>query len=452
MSEQTAPTRALAAADPGPLARAGLAIRQLDLGRVAQHLYALLLRNVSSDGFPFTDSTHQLVSLPGCVIAAPSYPANAPGISQDYVFNWVRDAAIVMLEISAASDADRPSATLADYVRFADACEQNSAPTKGHACFTIDARPRPWSEQNDGPAIQTAALLAAFGQLDPDSRSTATDLIARNLDFLLGCYRDPTTNLWEEHRGYSFFARSVQLRCFREIADNELGLPVPAGLAEAIDWLTQALAEHWNGEYYLSMINDADRSTIPGYDPNIDIVQASIYGALPSTDTKMLATAARLRDLWTDPSSPKAYPINLSDAALGLGPLLGRYPDDHYDGGTGSQGDHPWPLCTANFAQLYYQLARSISASGSLPLDALSERFFGQVGIGDGTSTDAAVEALDAAGDAMLRAVLSHSDQLELSEQFDGVTGYEKSVRDLTWSYAAFLSAVRVRTGTAVIG
>ncbi len=59
----------------------------------------------------------------------------------------------------------------------------------------------------------------------------------------------------------------------------------------------QALAEHWNGEYYLSMINDgADpASTIPGYDPNIDIVQAWIYGALPCTDTKMLATAARLR-------------------------------------------------------------------------------------------------------------------------------------------------------------
>jgi glucoamylase len=33
-----------------------------------------------------------------------------------------------------------------------------------------------------------------------------------------------------------------------------------------------------------------------------------------------------------------------------------------------------------------------------------------------------------------------------LSEQFDGVTGYEKSVKNLTWSYAAFLSAVRARS------
>ena len=52
----------------------------------------------------------------------------------------------------------------------------------------------------------------------------------------------------------------------------------------------------------------------------------------------------------------------------------------------------------------------------------------------------------------MLRAVVYHSDHLELSEQFDGVSGYEKSVRDLTWSYAAFLSAERARTGQPVQG
>ena len=52
----------------------------------------------------------------------------------------------------------------------------------------------------------------------------------------------------------------------------------------------------------------------------------------------------------------------------------------------------------------------------------------------------------------MLRAVVYHSDHLELSEQFDGTSGYEKSVRDLTWSYASFLSAVRALTGQSVSG
>ncbi|HET9872493.1 MAG TPA: glycoside hydrolase family 15 protein, partial [Propionibacteriaceae bacterium] len=135
--------RALTATTTQPAARVNLAYQHVDLQRVAQHMYALMLRNVSSDGFPFTDSTHQLVSLPGCVIAAPSYPANAPGISQDYVFNWVRDAAITALEIVAASSSQpgQPVEALIDYVTFADVCQRNAAPTKGHACFTIEGQP-----------------------------------------------------------------------------------------------------------------------------------------------------------------------------------------------------------------------------------------------------------------------------------------------------------------------
>jgi hypothetical protein len=59
------------------------------------------------------------------------------------------------------------------------------------------------------------------------------------------------------------------------------------------------------------------------------------------------------------------------------------------------------------------------------------------------TTPAAAAAALQAAGDQMLRAVIFHSDNLELSEQFDATTGYEKSVSNLSWSYASFLSAER---------
>ena len=38
-----------------------------------------------------------------------------------------------------------------------------------------------------------------------------------------------------------------------------------------------------------------------------------------------------------------------------------------------------------------------------------------------------------------------HSDNLELSEQFDATTGYDNSVSNLSWSYASVLSAVRAR-------
>lgn len=59
--------------------------------------------------------------------------------------------------------------------------------------------------------------------------------------------------------------------------------------------------------------------------------------------------------------------------------------------------------------------------------------------------TELAARGKPAAGDQMLQAVIFHSDNLELSEQFDATTGYEKSVSNLSWSYASFLSAVRAR-------
>ena len=55
------------------------------------------------------------------------------------------------------------------------------------------------------------------------------------------------------------------------------------------------------------------------------------------------------------------------------------------------------------------------------------------------------VTALRGAGDRLLHALIFRSDHLELSEQFDAFSGYEKSVTNLSWSYAAFLSAVLAR-------
>ena len=146
------------------------------------------------------------------------------------------------------------------------------------------------------------------------------------------------------------------------------------------------------------------------------------------------------------PGSTYVYPINGADQQRGIGPLLGRYPGDVYDGDTDAQaGDHPWAVSTASFAELYYRLAGQVSTVGTVPLDSFSAGFFSQVGVDVSSTPAAAAAALRAAGDQMLQAVIFHSDNLELSEQFDATTGYEKSVSNLSWSYASFLSAVRAR-------
>ncbi len=105
----------------------------------------------------------------------------------------------------------------------------------------------------------------------------------------------------------------------------------------------------------------------------------------------------------------------------------------------------PGRCARASFAELYYRLASAITAAGTIPLDANSTEFFNQVGVNSSTTPAAAATALQSAGDQMLQAIVFHSDHLELSEQFDATSGYEKSVSNLSWSYASFLSAVRAR-------
>jgi glucoamylase len=437
------------AAVPGRAGTVNERGQQPDLAASARSMLPLMLRNMSSDRLVFTDPTNpQLSSEPGCIIASPTFPGDPSIATQSYVCNWTRDAAIVAIEL--AADPVPGSLPLIDYVRFAQIC-QNSASRTGHldrASFFIDGTARDWSDQADGPALQTLAILQLFPRLDASTQAVANAVIVANLNFLRNAYQGETFSLWEEEYGASFFARSVQLKCLQAITANKLGLGVPGWLATAIPWLQSALQNHWNGKYYRSLLPDpADKAP---YDPNIDIVMAAIYGAIAVDDTRLLATAARLRGQWADPASMYFYPVNGADQQRGIGPLLGRYPADLYLylHGTGAktlEGGHPWVISTANFAELYYRLAQQITATGTVPLDNLSASFFSQVGVDASTTPAAATAALRSAGDQMLQAVVFHSDHPELSEQFDAVSGYQKSASHLSWSYASFLSAMRAR-------
>ena len=255
------------------------------------------------------------------------------------------------------------------------------------------------------------------------------------------------------HLGQSIFARSVQLAALNQIIslDPGLGIPVPATAPAAATWLEQQLPSHWSGapdNYYISVL-DASRGggdpTVP-YDPSIDPILACIYGAgIPLYDPRLLSTAAQVRAQWTEPA-PTAYPINTADASLQIGPCIGRYNGDEYNGWSlTSNTGHPWVVCTCGFAQLYYELAAAINTGTPVPTDPLATTFLNQINITSTTTAADAASALQAAGDKMLQAVLYHSNRYELSEQFDQTSGYEISVSDLTWSYAAFLSAVDAR-------
>jgi glucoamylase len=358
-------------------------VAQVNLAMVGKFMFWLMFRNVASDGMVFDDPVNAgVVSSPGAVLASPSWENTATRLTQDYVYHWTRDAAIVATELAwAYSSGTLPdNQPLIDYVTFSQTCQQSAGDFDRASCY-INGTQRPWTNQTDGPALQTLALLAMYRQLDTPTQAIAVQLINANLNFLEGAYQGQTYNLWEEEYGYSFFARSAQLRCFQAVAANTIGITVPTWLPTALTWLTSALDSHWNGEVYQSMLPVPADYRAP-YDPNIDIVMSAIYGAESVTDPRLLATAAALRAQWADPGSKYFYPINGTDAALNLGPLLGRYPGDVYDGDTDDLvGDHPWALTTANFAELYYRLAAKISSSRTVPADSLSATFLAQVGV-----------------------------------------------------------------------
>src|SRR5579859_5235860 len=156
------------------------AVAQSDLTTIAPYLFWLMFRNIASDGFVFEDPLNTgVLSQPGCVLASPAWENTATHVTQDYVYNWTRDAAITAIELAAGPlPTTQP---LTDYVQFAQTC-QNEANAIGHfgrASFPVDGTPRSWTDQTDGPALQTLALLQLYAQLDAQTQATASSVRVR---------------------------------------------------------------------------------------------------------------------------------------------------------------------------------------------------------------------------------------------------------------------------------
>jgi len=424
-----------------------LNVSKIPYAWAGRHMQVQMLRNFATATWVFqkADGTE---SVPGCIIASPSLPDGAI-IDQDYVYFWIRDGAVCVVET--LDNRIIGNGPLDDYVVFSKTCQDTAqrAGCPDRACFTINGNPRPnWTDQTDGTAHRIDSLVEIFNRLGSATREMALVVIRNDVDHLLQVYNQPTYNLWEETRGESFFARSVQQRALRRVLleARKYGLSdaQTAQVNRAVGDLAQATQKHRKTQsdgqpYYASILNPTNGDR--GANLNVDVVMAVSYGAASCRDEVILSTAAILRKAFYN-----EFPVNQADAKLGLGPVIGRYIGDTYDGNNAdaNQG-HPWPLATCNFAELYYRVAGEILDEGANTLyTPAATAFFGQVDI-QSKNDPSAVGKLIGAGDAMLSAVLYHSDQLELSEQIDRNSGYQTSVRGLTWSYAAFLHALKAR-------
>jgi glucoamylase len=122
----------------------------------------------------------------------------------------------------------------------------------------------------------------------------------------------------------------------------------------------------------------------------------------------MHATLTRLEQLFAD-----QYAIN-ERRPVGSGPAMGRYAADvYYSGGA-------YYFSTLGAAELCYLAARRMTGDAAQPWLRR--------------------------GDAFLNTVRDFTPPSgDLAEQFDQHTGAQSSARNLTWSYAAFISATAAR-------
>lgn len=366
------------------------AIPQIDLVGLAATMLAFMRANICSSAIviehkdqvpPYALRT----SRPGCIIASPSF---TDVTNQDYVHHWMRDAAIVAMELAASPqpDANGVDRTLCDYVAFSKRCQDNVAADPRvnffRACFNIDATPRDWSDQKDGPALQSLAFIQAWPYLDDTAKATATQVAQNNLDEIVAQWDQDVDKFgpWEDIKGKSFFARAAQVRSIEEVhKGTDLDLKKPDGFDTALNGLRTALDDHWlpDKKLYSSILNpevgDPSQTDDSQYDPNSDIVMACIYGSIACTDPKLLSTAAQIRRSYVNGGSA-AYPVNDDDQTRGLGPLIGRYPSDRYDGNTAdgiNDERHPWAVCTLNRRNARFTLKpcvpRQVDGDNSTP-------------------------------------------------------------------------------------
>jgi glucoamylase len=437
-----------------------------------------LLANISPDG-----------AARGAVIASPSrsYP--------DYFWHWIRDAALVMdtvLNLHAREKnvlkREQYLSILRDFTHFSRQNQltpnRSGSPTDtglGEPKFHADGRAfdEDWGRpQNDGPPLRAitliryARLLLKQGEADfvkntlYDGRIPTHSVIKADLEFVAHHWGAASYDLWEEVLGHHFYTRLVQRRALVEGAKfaDEMGDPGAAAYyrSEARK-LEAAIALHWDAQNKFVMNTLGYTGGIHYKYSNLDIsvILAAFHargddGYYAPEDDRILATAARLEKQFS-----KMYRVNqraLDHDGLSMAPAIGRYPEDQYNGGHGGPGGNPWVLTTAVMAELNYTLAAALEKRGSLAVTKKNQLFFqqkieggrallpGRVLSGGSSEFSRLVQNLRSRGDEYLRRVRHHANpDGSLSEQMERYTGTMHGARDLTWSYASFLTAFWAR-------
>ncbi|KJZ80408.1 hypothetical protein HIM_00258 [Hirsutella minnesotensis 3608] len=402
---------------------------------------------------------------PGAVIASPSTA------DPDYFFTWTRDSSLVF-KVLVDRFINNYDAGLQKHIEQFIAAQARLQTTPNLSGSLSDgkglAEPKfeanltsfngNWGRpQRDGPALRAITLITyANWLIQNDYTSTVSEIIwpiVRNdLNYVAQYWNQTGFDLWEEVEGSSFFTTSSQYRALVEGSSLATALGKPSETFSAVaPQVLCFLQSFWvpSGGYLDANINVNDGRA--GKDVN------TILGSIHNFDAKLDCEAATFQ-----PCSDKAlsnhkvtvdsfrsYKIN-QGASKGQAVAVGRYIEDVYYGG------QPWYLATLAAAEQLYDAIYVWKKSGSITITDVSLGFFQDLvpGVAKGThlsrsSTYAAIlKAVSAYADGFVDVVASFTaSDGSMAEQFSKDDGKPLSARDLTWSYAAFLTAADRRAG-----
>lgn len=304
--------------------------------------------------------------------------------------------------------------------------------------------------QRDGPALRATALIAYAQWLIANGDTSAAantvwPVISNDLYYVTRSWNQTGFDLWEEVSGSCFFTIAASHRALVEgnTLAAKLGKDCDQCAAQAPEVLC-FLQAFWTGSYVDSNINTNGGRT--GKDVNSILASIHIFdpaaGCDDSTFQPCSARALANHKAVTD-SFRSVYAIN-SGIPRGMAVAVGRYAEDVYYNG------NPWYLATTATAEQLYDALYQWNKLGSITVDSTSLAFWRDLNPNIGTGTyqsksttfKSLVAAVKDYADGYMAIVQKYTPANGgLSEQFSKTDGHPMSAVDLTWSYAAFLTA-----------
>ncbi|OGT37732.1 MAG: hypothetical protein A3F11_00920 [Gammaproteobacteria bacterium RIFCSPHIGHO2_12_FULL_37_14] len=444
-----------------------------------------LFNNIATDEHAFIKEGDGRIihSIPGAVLASPYN--KYPSFIQDYQFHWIRDAAITMQEVvylyeqANSNEKQRLKTYLINYINFERQAQKqmsSNGEVLGEPKFNIDGTlwQGQWGRpQNDGPALRAMTMVSIAQQFMRDGqekfvRDVLVGVIIADLDYLVTKWKDDTFDLWEELNDQDhFFTKMVQRKALiigshliKSLGDVQRA----DSYLNTANHLTQSLQKHWNaGRGYLSeTVNQQDQR---GGGLDSSIILGVLYGnmydleaSFAVNDDRVMSSVYFIRNAFSG-----LYRLNIENA--NQPPLLGRYPNDVYDGNQSLYGN-PWVITTNALAQYYYTLANVYLKIGKINVTSNNLLFFKQINpklvmkeeeilfSANPNKFYTVINSLIEEGDKTLSIIKRYavcyvdSSCYHFSEQIDRTSGQQTSAKDLTWGYATILTAMQARLAT----